>query len=100
MRVEDFRPNDGGKIPEVTKLKLTKAFELLSEAEKKRLRGIGQKWGGVRLLDMMVAAKRSFVGEIFAVVQPRTWLQSVEQNYGIQLQSRKPEEVPADLLDR
>ena len=89
--------DDCRRMQNQTEKKLCKAFKLLSDAERRRLCGLEDRPEGVRLLDMMVAAKRSFVSEIFTVIQPQDWLANVEQSHGIQLRSRQPERVDAEL---
>lgn len=42
----------------------------------------------IRIVDLIVSAKRSFVSEIFEVIQPRDWLKHVEASHGIELRSR------------
>lgn len=63
---------------------LYEAFRHLSAVEQRRLEGDGF----VRLDDMIVAAKRSFVNEVFEIVQPQDWLKKVEKAHGIKLRSR------------
>ena len=60
------------------------AFRHLSEVEQKTLKGNSL----IRLDDMIVAAKRSFVHELFEIVQPQDWLEKVEKAHGIKLRSR------------
>ena len=42
----------------------------------------------IRLDDVIVSAKRSFVSEMFLILQPEDWLNQVEEAYGIKLRSR------------
>lgn len=56
----------------------------MSEVEQTRLEGDCL----IRLDDMIVAAKRSFVHEVFEIVQPQDWLEKVEKAHGIKLRSR------------
>ena len=89
--------DDCRRIPDQSEKGLCKAFGLLSETERKRLCRLEDHQNGVKLLDMMVAAKRSFVNEIFTVIQPKGWLASVERSHGIRLRSRQPERVEVEL---
>lgn len=75
----------------------SRAFKMLSKPERERLCNIAAKGADVSLLHLLIAAKRSYVSEIFAVVQPRDWLENVEKNYGIQLRSREPEQFGSRL---
>ena len=68
------------------------AFQRLSQAEQSRLAEKLTKKDGIRLMDLIVSAKRAFVSELFDILQPGSWLQQVEGAYGIDLSSRKPEE--------
>ncbi len=67
------------------------AFRWLSLAEQSRLAGELKKKGGVRLMDLIISAKRGFVSEVFSILQPDDWLKQVEGAYGIELLSRKRE---------
>ena len=80
-------------IPSETRAKMSKAFRVLSGPEIERLRGKSSSAIGVNLLELLVACKRSFVSEVFTVIQPQDWLKTVDQNYAIQLRSRKPERI-------
>ena len=70
------------------------AFQHLSQEEQNRLLDKLQQQADLRLMDLVVSAKRAFVSEVFSIVQPTQWLDEVEGSYGIKLRARKPE-VPA-----
>ncbi len=67
------------------------AFQHLSKEEQNRLCGKLQQRAGLRLMDLVVSAKRAFVSEVFGIIQPAEWLDEVEASYGIELRARKPE---------
>jgi hypothetical protein len=75
-----------------TEKRLLDAFRHLSEEEQQRLERIETNQGrsGITLKEIIVSAKRSFVNEIFTIIQPRDWLENVEKTYRLQLRSRKP----------
>ena len=73
------------------------AFRLLSKTEQSRLADELTKERGIRLMDLIVSAKRAFVSEMFSIMQPRNWLKEVEHAYGIDLLSRK-REGPVDHI--
>lgn len=68
--------------------RLTEAFSRLSIEEKKRILTLEQNSEGITPLDLLIAAKRSFVSEVFDVIQPRDWLRNVEQCHGVRLRAR------------
>ena len=57
------------------------AFQLLSEAEQRRLADILKNKDGIRLRDLIVSAKRAFVSEVFEIVQPSEWFKKVDSVY-------------------
>ena len=67
---------------------LYESFAHLSKEEQENLEGNPDKNGEIRLKDLIVSAKRSFVSEIFSIIQPRDWLGKVEKSHGIELRSR------------
>ena len=69
---------------------LIRALSFLSPQERQRVRELAES-KGVTPLDLIIAAKRSFVSEVFSVIQPRDWLRNVERCYGLRLRSRQPE---------
>lgn len=70
---------------------LYRAFIHLSKEEQNRL---NNKPNNINMNDLIVSAKRSFVSEIFTIIQPRDWLKNVDEIYGISLRSRGVE-IPA-----
>lgn len=66
---------------------LLEAFRHLSKEEQDRL----NRKSSVKLDDLVVSARRSFVSELFSIIQPRDWLKKVEKIHGISLRSRGAE---------
>lgn len=73
------------------------AFQHLSTEEQSRLLDELKQRVDLRLIDLIVSAKRAFVSEIFSIVQPTKWLDEVESSYGIDLRSRKPEKPTVNV---
>ena len=67
-------------------------FRHLSQAEQSRLVEKLTTTGSLRLMDLIVSAKRAFVSEVFSILQPANWLKQVEDAYAIKLLSRELEE--------
>ena len=65
---------------------LYEALRHLSTEELERLARERQ----MRLDDLIVSAKRSFVSEVFLILRPEDWLNKVEGAYGIRLRSGEP----------
>lgn len=92
----------GGDEPEAEHIQ--NAYRHLSVPERSRLY---RKRNGFSLADLIISARRSFVDELFDMIQPRQWLDDVDKAYGIQLSSRQPEapnlrrnsQVGADIDD-
>ena len=73
------------------------AFRHLSREEQGRLLRELKHRTDLRLMDLVVSAKRAFVSEVLGIVQPTEWLGEVEGAYGIELRSRKPEAPGVDV---